>query len=176
MPYTNTNIEPDMASMAPAGVSVHVTRIGGYPAEDVPGFAEMKSMASTSLEEAAKLLAGARPDLVLYGCTSATLSLGVVGDAAFADALARDVGCQAITTSGSILASLNRLGTRQVSFVTPYDGPLTRVGADFLTDAGFRVVAETHPEKDLTSLQQGALTPDQIVEMIVTKDHRSAEC
>lgn len=175
VPYTNTNIEPDMALMAPAGLSIHVTRIGGYPDEDVPGLDEMKSMASTSLQEAAALLAGARPDLVLYGCTSATLSLGVEGDATFAEQLSREVRCPAITTSGSILASLKRLKVRKIAFVTPYDAALTRAGADFLASAGFDVVAVAHPAKALTSLQQGALTPDQIIEMIADTDLGYAE-
>jgi maleate isomerase len=175
VPYTNTNIEPDMAALAPAGVSVHVTRIGGYPAQDVPGLDEMKSMASTSLDDAARLLMGMRPDLVLYGCTSATLAIGVDGDAAFAEDLSRVTNCPTLTTSGSIVASLNRIQARRISFVTPYDGPMTQAGADFLTGAGFEITAQTYPETALTSLQQGELTPDHIIEMIGAKDHQGAD-
>ncbi|UTW08221.1 maleate cis-trans isomerase family protein [Pseudomonas benzenivorans] len=175
LPYTNTNLEPDMALMAPQELSIHVTRIGGYPVEEVPGLSEMKAMASTSLEEALTLLSATGPDLVIYGCTSATLSLGPEGDSAFANQLSLDAGCPAITTSGAILASLHRLGAKRVHFVTPYDAALTQRGSDFLTEAGFEVVAQTYPSTPLTSLQQGELTPDRIIEMIIAGDHNSAD-
>lgn len=175
VPYTNTNLEPDMSMMAPSGLSVHVTRIGGYTVEGVPGYEEMRAMAATSVDDAAALLAGTRPDLVLYGCTSATASLGVEGDVAFGNKLSADTGCPAITTSGSILRSLEKLGVRNVSLMTPYNRQLTEAGATFFNNANFNVLSSICPPVALASLEQGMLTPDQIVRLVIEGLHDQAE-
>lgn len=175
IPYTNTNLEPDMSSMAPSGVSIHVTRIGGYTVDGVPGYDEMRTMGRASLDDAVALLSGTRPDLVLYGCTSATASLGVEGDLRFGQKLAADMKCPALTTSGSILQSLERLGVRNVSLMTPYDKELTAAAAKFVESAGFRVLSSICPDASLRSLEQGRLEPDQIIELTVKGLHDQAE-
>ncbi len=76
VPFTNTNLEPDMGLLAPAGCSIHVARMGGYDADAVPDAAQMAGFGTADLDEPLRLLAGARPDVTLYGCTSATLAHG----------------------------------------------------------------------------------------------------
>ena len=36
VPFTNTNLEPDMGLLRPEGVSMHFTRMGGYIQDKVP--------------------------------------------------------------------------------------------------------------------------------------------
>ncbi|WP_417432453.1 hypothetical protein [Kiloniella sp.] len=175
VPYTNTNIEPDMMELVPSDVSIHTTRIGGYPARSVPGLDEMTLMASTSLEDAAQLLMGTQPDIVLYGCTSATLSLGFTGDSEFAQHLSQITNCTTRTTSGSLVACLKRIHAQRISLITPYDGPMTQSGADFFASAGFEITDQIYPKTALTSLEQGEMTPVQIVEMVLEKNHKRTD-
>ena len=36
VPVSNTNLEPDMMLLAPAGVSMHFARAGGYDVDQIP--------------------------------------------------------------------------------------------------------------------------------------------
>ena len=74
VPFSNTNLEPDMQMLRPEGVSLHFARAGGYDLDEVPDSNQMRQFALASLDEAIGSLSAARPDVILYGCTSATLT------------------------------------------------------------------------------------------------------
>src|SRR5688500_4466374 len=76
VPVSNVNLEPDLGLMRPPGVSLHVARAGGYDLDQVPDSAQMRKFALASLDEVIGALNAALVDIVLYGCTSATLSHG----------------------------------------------------------------------------------------------------
>ena len=42
VPASNTNADPDCLMLAPAGLTLHVTRSGGYDVEAIPDSAEMQ--------------------------------------------------------------------------------------------------------------------------------------
>ena len=71
VPFSNTHLEPDMAMLCPAGVSVHFARAGGYDLDAIPDEHQMRRYSDAPFEEAVDSLLGCRPDIVLYGCTSA---------------------------------------------------------------------------------------------------------
>jgi maleate cis-trans isomerase len=95
VPFTNTNLEPDMALLRPPGVSLHFARLGGYDAASVPDEAQMAGLGDQNLDEPLPLPAGVRPDVVLYGCTSATLAHGAAFDQALAARIAAMIGARA---------------------------------------------------------------------------------
>src|SRR5690349_20941264 len=76
VPFSNTNLESDMILLRPVEASLHFTRIGGYDLDATPDADQMRKFALTSLEAAITSLAAVRPHVILYGCTSATISLG----------------------------------------------------------------------------------------------------
>ncbi len=80
VPFTNTNLEADLALLGPPGISFHVARLGGYDIDAVPDSRQMAGLGQAPIDEPLRLLAGVRPDLVLYGCTSATLTHGPAFD------------------------------------------------------------------------------------------------
>ena len=41
VPFTNTNLEPDMALLRPPGVSMHFARLGGYDLDAIPDAGQM---------------------------------------------------------------------------------------------------------------------------------------
>lgn len=68
VPFTNTNLEPDMGLLRPEGVSMHFTRMGGYIQDKVPDAEQMHGLGAADLDEPLHLLQGACPDVILYGC------------------------------------------------------------------------------------------------------------
>ena len=65
LPSANIVLEPDFYKMAPEGITIHTTRVY-LPAGTIAGLLEMER----HTEEAAKLIANTKPDIVAYGCTS----------------------------------------------------------------------------------------------------------
>ena len=51
VPFSNTNLEPDMQMLRPSGVSLHFARAGGYDLDEVPDSNQMRQFALASLEE-----------------------------------------------------------------------------------------------------------------------------
>lgn len=61
VPFTNVNLEADMAMMCPPGVSMHFTRLGGYDIDQVPDAKQVSGLAQSDMDEAIRLLAGGNP-------------------------------------------------------------------------------------------------------------------
>jgi len=80
VPFTNTNLEPDMVRLCPSGCTLHFARLGGYDADEIPDAAQMAGLGAADLDEPLRLIAGVRPDVILDGCTSATLTHGPAFD------------------------------------------------------------------------------------------------
>ena len=47
VPFTNTNLEPDLTMLRPAGVSFHFARMGGYDIDAVPDAKQMAGLGET---------------------------------------------------------------------------------------------------------------------------------
>ena len=92
VPFTNTNLEPDLAMLRPEGVSLHFARLGGYDADEIPDDEQMAGLGAADMEEELRLIQGVRPDLIMYGCTSATLTHGPEFDRDLAAKIKAPVG------------------------------------------------------------------------------------
>ena len=112
VPISNTNFEPDLALLLPDGFSIHVARAGGYDVDRVPDSEQMRGFALASLDGVLADLIAARPDVVLYGCTSATLSHGPRFDREFEAEIIRKAGVPAVTAAGALVEALNDLDSR----------------------------------------------------------------
>ena len=65
VPFTNTNLEPDMVLLRPDGVSLHFARMGGYDQDEIPDANQMHGLGAADLAEPLFLLQGVRPDVIL---------------------------------------------------------------------------------------------------------------
>ena len=162
VPFTNTNLEPDLAMLAPPGVSIHVARLGGYDADAIPDAGQMAGLGAADLDEPLRLLSGARPDAVLYGCTSATLAHGPEFDRALAEKVRATSGAHCITAAGALVAELRRLGVVRIGFASPYVRTLNDIAIAFLAESGFETVSRADWPEDLGNDGQGALTPEEV--------------
>ena len=175
VPVSNSNLEPDMIAIRPQGVSVHFMRAGGYDLNAIPDSDQMRLFALTSLDDVLQALCAVRPDVVVYGCTSATLSLGPQYDRQFCQKIEDSSGVPAVTAAGALVETLNDLDVKTVSFASPYTEQLNKEGADFLRNSGINVADITYVGSDLGNYGQGDLTPDDVFDLGVRADHEDAD-
>ena len=174
-PYSNTNLEADLALLRPPGVSFHVVRAGGYDLDRIPDSAEMRRFARAGLGDVLPLIMAARPDILLYGCTSATLSCGPSMDRDFRRTIEAAGGVPAVTAAGALVDALKQLEARRVAFASPYTKALNQEGATFLNGAGFDVVNTADIGDDLGSYGQSDLSPDQVLDLGLRANHTDAD-
>ncbi len=163
VPYTNTNLEPDLALMRPEGTTLHFERMGGYDVDEIPDAGQMAGLGASDLTETLRLIAGVRPAAVLYGCTSATLTHGVAFDRDLAGKIAAASGAVSITAAGALVTALSALGVTKVGFASPYVGEINDQAAAFLAGEGIETVARADIGRDLGNYGQGELTPNEVI-------------
>lgn len=175
VPFTNTNIESDMIRMRPKGASIHFTRMGGYDLDVIPGSEQMVTMGETDISEPLRLIAAVSPNIVLYGCTSATLAHGLDFDMRLKESIATTTGACAITAAGALIEALSILKVKKIGFASPYVQDVNNLAIKFLSEAGFETIARAEIKESLSSIEQGALTPDEIYALAVQADSPETE-
>ena len=175
VPFTNTNLEPDMALLRPDGVSLHFARMGGYDADEIPDETQMQGLGDADLEEPLRLLAGVRPDVVLYGCTSATLTHGPAFDRDLAAHIKTQIGAQTVTAAGALVHALEQVGAKRIGFASPYVPTINDMAVQFLADMGVETVARSEVSETLDNDGQGAMTPEDVLALGRAADHPEAE-
>ncbi len=175
VPYTNTNLEPDMHLLCPPGATIHVARLGGYDVEAIPGSEQMAGLGEAPLDEPLRLISGVRPDVILYGCTSATLTLGPTFDRALAGRIKLMAGAVSITAAGALVAGIKALGLRRVGFASPYLGEINKQAVAFLEAAGVETLHCADIGRTLGNYGQGELKPEEVYALALRADHPDAE-
>ncbi len=175
VPFTNTNLEPDMLLMRCPDTTVHFQRMGGYDVDEIPGSDQMAGLGASDISHDLKMISGVRPDVVLYGCTSATLTHGP----SFDDQLARDIkagsGALSFTAAGALVDAIKMLGVSKVGFSSPYLGEINSQAMDFLAQNQITTVKCADIGRELGNYGQGELTPDEVFDLACQADHPEAE-
>jgi maleate isomerase len=175
VPSSNTNAEPDCQMLAPPGVTLHVTRSGGYDVNAIPDSNQMRLFVRQSLDQQLALLVDARVDLIAYACTSATLSDGPQFDAEFCQEIEDKSGCKAVTTAGAVVEAIQALGAERIAFTSPYVTKLAEESVNYVNQGGIDVVNRLDFDRKLSSLEQNALTPQDAYKMGLAVDHPNAQ-
>ncbi|MFA3916866.1 maleate cis-trans isomerase family protein [Ruegeria hyattellae] len=175
VPFTNTNLEPDLMRMRVPGTTLHFQRMGGYDVDEIPGADQMAGLGASDISHDLRMIAGVRPDIVLYGCTSATLTHGPEFDTNLAENISDMCGARCVTAAGALVAALQALGVRQVGFSSPYLGEINRQAARFLQSQGIETVGCADISRELGNYGQGELQPDEIHDLACRADHEQAE-
>lgn len=138
VPSSNTVMEVDFHRRLPADrFTVHTGRM--YLEETTP---EAESeMLDGHVLPAARDLGTARPDLVVFGCTSAGALRGNEADRELCEQIAVESGSEVVSTIRSVREALERRGARRIGIVTPYVEALNeRIRASIEAD-GIEVAA-----------------------------------
>lgn len=135
VPHTNTVMEPDLTRALDGRASLHVARM---LLADITLDAEREMVAGARV--AAEALAGARPQVAVFGCTSAGALLGSAGEKELLARLSSIVGCAVLSVNACIVASAAVREADQIALLTPYTDEVTRAVATRLEEEGMRVV------------------------------------
>lgn len=136
VPSSNTVFENDLhAALPKSRFSVHAARM--HLVETTP--AAERRMIEEFAPRAAGELATLRPDLVVFGCTSAGSLLGMDYDRSVCEELGRRAGAPCIGVLSAVADAIGRRGWRRIAVVTPYIDALTRTIAASLRQSGFEV-------------------------------------
>jgi maleate cis-trans isomerase len=126
------------------------------------------------LADGATQLADAKPDAVMWACTSGSFVFGPQGARNQASAVATAAGVPASSTSIAFVDALRHLGIQKVAIAASYPDDVARHFVAFLTAGGIDIVAMGSHDI-YTAAEVGALTPEQVVAMVTAADHPDAE-
>lgn len=175
VPFTNTNLEPDMALLRPEGVSMHFARLGGYDQDAIPDAGQMAGLGASALAEPLGLLAGVKPDIILYGCTSATLTHGSDFDRELAVTAEALSGAMTITAAGALVVALKALKADRIAFASPYVPAINDMAIAFLREHDIETVSRADVEDVLDNYAQGEMSPASVHDLGVRADSDKAD-
>lgn len=157
IPSSNTVMEVDFTRHAPEDITVHVGRM--YM-EDTTVEGESR-MLDEFAEPAARDVGTARPDIAVFGCTSAGALRGNEYDANLCRRLSELARTRVLSTIQSVAEGLRRRNMTRVGVVTPYTDVLNeRIKASLVGDDLSVVrIAGLGITENFTI---AAVTPDQI--------------
>ncbi|WP_052261597.1 maleate cis-trans isomerase family protein [Leisingera sp. ANG-M1] len=175
VPFTNTNLEPDMMLMRCPDTTVHFQRMGGYDVDEIPGSDQMAGLGASDISQDLRMISGVRPDVVLYGCTSATLTHGPGFDEQLAKDIKAGSGALSFTAAGALVEAIKALGATKVGFSSPYLGEVNEQAMDFLAQNQIATVKCADVGRELGNYGQGELTPDEVFDLACQADHPEAQ-
>jgi maleate isomerase len=142
-PSSNTVLEPLSTSLAAPladRLSLHFSRFRVTAIADEPK--SDRQFADAPMLHAARLLADARVDAMLWAGTSAAW-LGLDADRRLVDAITGETAIPATTATLSLLDAFRVLDVRRYGLVVPYVEAVSTAIVRNLEDAGFACVART---------------------------------
>ncbi len=137
VPSSNTVMEVDLYRNLPAPITVHPARM--YLEETTPE--GERRMISEEVPKAALLLKTLRPDLVVFGCTSAGALFGPDFPQELHRKIGAVVGCPVLEILSAVSEELNRVQAKRLAALTPYSPELNRPVKRSLEALGFEVLS-----------------------------------
>ncbi|MFC4000405.1 maleate cis-trans isomerase [Prauserella oleivorans] len=143
---------------------------------DLHAVAELLDLGSPErLAEGASLLAKHDPTAVVWACTSGSFVYGWDGAADQVAQLSEAAGgLPASSTSFAFVRAATALGLRRVAVAASYPDDVAKLFVEFLDRGGIEVVSMSAADID-TAAEVGELPPEEVVELVVSRDHPDAE-
>ncbi|MFH9613498.1 Asp/Glu racemase [Streptomyces pratensis] len=113
-------------------------------------------------------------EAVAYLCTACSIVDGVAGERALREAMLAYGAQRALTTSGAVTDALRAVGARRLAVVHPYQEPVDRLLAAYLSASGFDVAALTG--LGLAAVEDVyAVEEQQVMDAVIRGDDRRAD-
>lgn len=129
-------MEPEFYTMAPSGVSIHTARMR-LEKVTKKDLIEMGNDA----KRAARLLATAQVNNIIYGCTTGSLVGGVEWEKRLVHQIKSLTGIQTFSTGIAVVDAIKALKGKNVAVATPYTNDLNELECSFLESHGIKVGA-----------------------------------
>ncbi len=159
VPSSNTVVEPDFYRGFPSSATIHTARM---LLETTTVEAE-EAMLDEHTMPAAQLLVTARPDIVVYACTSAGALRGNAYDADLCRRITDVTGVPTVSVIKSVQRILGEAPGKTVAVLTPYVDELNQRIKASLEDDGFEV-ASMHGMGITTNFDIARVEPSAIVD------------
>jgi maleate isomerase len=139
IPSSNTMMEVDFTRDLPSGFALHTARM--YMEDTTPA-GENRMLDEFALP-AARDLGTARPDVVVFGCTSAGALRGNDYDAQLCQQISELTKAPVVSTIGAVRTAIEASGASSVGVITPYVDELNEKIKDSIQADGIDVAAIT---------------------------------
>jgi len=159
-------MEGEIQRMAGGAMSVHSMRIP-HTADTEENLLGL----GTQAPGAAKLLAHAKVDVICYGCAAGGFLKGPVEDRALGEKITAETGIPVAVSSAAVAEALRALGAKRVSLASPYAPWLNERLRQYLTAAGFEVMAT----QGLDTQNHSGVTPSHIEALIAEVDRPESQ-
>ena len=138
LPSTNATCEPDFYRVVPKGVTVHTHRM--WHGASKPGDYDAQLVMNDDVETAARYLATADVDVLVYACTGGSFLKGPGYDQEIVSRIEGMADRPAVATAGACREALEFIGAHKVSVATPYPAGENGRLRVFYEAAGFEVL------------------------------------
>jgi maleate cis-trans isomerase len=135
LPTSNRLIEPQFVHYAPVELGIHFAR-----AQLTGRWKKPLVDLAPEIARAAITLADARPDLIVFNCTSTSMKEGPEGDAYLLGAIREATGIEPLSTAAAVTTALSVLGMQRFVLVTPYIQATNDHEIEYFRQQGFQVV------------------------------------
>jgi maleate isomerase len=135
VPSSNSVIEVDFYRRLPADATLHTARM--YLEQTTPE--GESAMLDDHLPVAITDLRTARPDVMVFGCTSAGALRGNAYEAGLIKRIAEETGAETFSVAASVRRVIREAGGRRVGVITPYVESLNDKIRESLEDDGLEV-------------------------------------
>jgi maleate isomerase len=137
VPSSNTVMEVDLYRRLPPGFTLHTGRM--YLESTTPE--GEGQMLDNHVMPAAHDVGTARPDVIVFGCTSAGALRGNDYDRELCERIASDTGAEVLSVISSVRESIRSRGAGRIGVITPYVDSLNeKIKASLEADDGVEVV------------------------------------
>jgi maleate isomerase len=141
VPSTNTTMEPEMHSMAPAGVTFHTARL--YLAQSSLRTPEEAQRAAAAFQDALQLairdVATAEIDYLMIGVSALSFMGGASGAQRFEESLKKITSLPITTASAAAAAALRLYGVNRIGILSPHPAMFDEHYVRFFSDCGYEV-------------------------------------
>jgi len=135
VPSSNTTMETDYNRLAPEGVSVHTARISFRGASSTDELAALLK----HVNDAVEVLLDCRPNVVVWGCTAASIVPGLEDEVERIIEVNQGVHC--VMPLKAAVSGFKALGVTRVSLAAPYTKEILEGVRMYLERSGLSVVA-----------------------------------
>jgi len=137
VPSSNTVMENDLhAALPKSHYTVHTDRM--YLVETTRE--KEVEMIEQYAPAAASDLGTLKPDVLVFGCTSAGSLFGLDYDAKICRELGERAGCKGMGVISAVSAALEKQGSKRLAVITPYNEDLTQAVANAAQGVGREIV------------------------------------
>lgn len=173
VPSSDSVVEADFKRYLPSSVTFHTARLMHH--DETPRGAPTLDEICAGIEAAADSLMQIDPEVMVFGCTSASFYKGVGWDEQLRERITERTGIPTIVTSTAVRRAFQALNVRDAFMITPYPEDINRREIEFFAHHGIDISRFSHFSLKL-SRDICFVEPDDIYNRARSEKDKIKEC